>query len=68
MKRKLALIFVLFAVEAAFGARDPATGTAHGTIYTSGSSGEQLVVPRRPRQAFRLSSFDIQADGTGYSI
>jgi hypothetical protein len=69
VKRKLALIFVLFAVKAGLGATDPATGTVHGTVYTSGSSGEQLVVPGAHVKLSGPSSFDIQADGTGsYSL
>ena len=69
MKRKLALIFVLFAVKAGLGAADPATGTVHGTVYTSGSSGEQLVVPGAHVKLSGPLSFDIQADGTGsYSL
>ncbi len=69
MKRKLALIFVLFAVKAGLGAADPATGTVHGTVYTSGSSGEQLVVPGAHVKVSGPSSFDIQAEGTGsYSL
>ena len=69
MKRKLALIIVLFAVKAGLGATDSATGTVHGTVYTSGSSGEQLVVPGAHVKLSGQSSFDIQADGTGsYSL
>jgi hypothetical protein len=69
VKRKLALIFVLFAVKAGLGATDLATGTIHGTVYTSGSSGEQLVVPGAHVKLSGPSSFDIQADGTGsYSL
>jgi len=69
VKLKLALIFVLFAGKAAFGATDPTTGTVHGTVYTSGASGEQLVVPGAHVKLSGPSSFDIQADGTGsYSL
>ncbi|HET9376424.1 MAG TPA: carboxypeptidase-like regulatory domain-containing protein [Chthoniobacterales bacterium] len=69
MKRKLASIFVLFAVKAGLGAADPATGTVHGTVYTSGSNGEQLVVPGAHVKLSGPSSFDIQADGAGsYSL
>ena len=69
MKRKLASIFVLFAVNAGLGAADSATGTVHGTVYTSGSSGEQLVVPGAHVKLSGPSFFDIQADGSGsYSL
>jgi hypothetical protein len=66
VERKLALIFVLFAGKAAFGATDPATGTVHGTVYTSASSGEQFVVPGAHVKLSGPSSFEIQADGTGF--
>jgi len=69
MKRTLTLIFVLFAGKACFGATDPAAGIVHGTVYTSASSGEQLVVPGAHVKVSGPSSFDIQADGTGsYSL
>src|SRR5258706_1816415 len=62
-------MFVLFAVNAGLGATDPATGTVQGTVYTSGSSGEELVVPGAHVKLSGPSSFDIQADGTGsYSL
>jgi len=69
VKRNLILIFVLFAGKAAFGAADPATGTVHGTVYTSGSAGEQMVVPGAHLKLSGPSSLDIQTDGTGsYSL
>ena len=70
MKRNPILIFVLFAGgKAAFGAADPATGTVHGTVYTSGSAGEHLVVPGAHVKLSGPSSLDIQTDGTGsYSL
>ena len=45
MERTLTVIFVLLVSEAAFGNMDPATGSVHGTVYTSASRGVQLVVP-----------------------
>src|SRR6266478_8411123 len=69
MQRNLAFIFILLTGKVGFGATDPATGTVHGTVYTSGSSGEQLVVPGAHVKLSGPSSFDIQADGTGsYSL
>src|SRR5258706_313536 len=62
-------MFVLFAVNAGLGATDPATGTVQGTVYTSGSSGEELVVPGAHVKLSGPSSFDAHADGTGsYSL
>src|SRR5258708_12490109 len=69
MQRNLAFIFILLISKAGFGATDPATGTLHGTVYTSGSNGEQLVVPGARVKLSGPSSLDIQTDGTGsYSL
>jgi hypothetical protein len=69
VQRNLVFIFILLAGKVGFGATDRAAGTLHGTVYTSGSNGEQLVVPGARVKLSGPSSFDIQADGTGsYSL
>src|SRR5712671_1424272 len=69
MQRTLAFIFILLTGKVGFGATDPATGTLHGTVYTSGSTGEQLVVPGAHVKFSGPSSFDVHADETGsYSL
>lgn len=65
MQSNLAFIVILLTGKVGFGATDPATGTLHGTVYTSGSTGEQLLVPGAHLKLPGPSSFDIQADGTG---
>jgi hypothetical protein len=69
VQRNLVFIFILFAGKVGLGATDPATGKLHGTVYTSGSNGEQLVVPGAHVKLSGPSSLDIQTDGTGsYSL
>jgi hypothetical protein len=69
VQRSLVFLFILLAGKVSFGATDPATGTLHGTVYTSGSNGEQLVVPGAHVKLSGQSSLDIQTDGTGsYSL
>src|SRR5262245_8194083 len=68
MKRNLVFIFVLLAGQFGFGATDPA-GNLHGTVYTAGTNGEQVLVPGAHVKLSGPSSYEVQADGTGsYSL
>src|SRR5713101_6034885 len=69
MKRKLALMVILLAGRASFGGTEPTEGAIHGTVFTSGSNGEQLVVPGARVKLLGPSSFEVLADGAGsYSL
>jgi hypothetical protein len=60
-------MFIL--LEFGFGAPDPAAGTVHGTVYSSSSSGEQVVVPGARVKFSGPSSFETLTDETGsYSL